>query len=358
MVLTFWLISYGEKTPPVTPPKPHKSLATAEDVIDPREKWTYRMEKMQKESMDSLGEATKENTILKEQLTALIDRVQQLEAAESPIPQEEENPLSFQDFPVHPLESTPAEKPKMVHVSLEGDLLDEKEDLIRNADNYIPAGTFVPSVLLTGTVVGTGTTSNTDPQPILIRFTADGVIPKGVSKGLEDAVLIGACQGDISSERAYCRLQTLTITEPNGEIIEKDVEGWVIGEDGRPGIKGIVVDRSSEVVRLAMINGILGGMASFFQQQASTSVYPMSPLVGQINALDGKQLVKAGALNGANNALEKMADFAIKKAEQMQPVIVIESGRRVDVVFKKGVDLKDSSFLKKETHHQTKDLVK
>ncbi|KJV52712.1 putative conjugative pilus assembly protein [Orientia tsutsugamushi str. Gilliam] len=48
-----------------------------------------------------------------------------------------------------------------------------------------------------------------------------------------------------------------------GDIIEKQVEGWLIGEDGRSGIKGIVVDKSSKVVRIAALNEYLAVWLSF-----------------------------------------------------------------------------------------------
>ncbi|XVN42251.1 MAG: TraB/VirB10 family protein [Candidatus Rickettsia vulgarisii] len=120
------------------------------------------------------------------------------------------------------------------------------------------------------------------------------------------------------------------------------MEGWLIGEDGRPGIKGIVVDKSSDVARMVVLNGVLGGIAKFFQTQATNGVFPISPITGQQNALKAQDALKGGVYSGTGNALEKLADFAIKQAESMSPVIVVGSGRVVDVVFRKGFDLRDS----------------
>ena len=53
-----------------------------------------------------------------------------------------------------------------------------------------------------------------------------------------------------------------------GKIIEKPVNGWLVGEDGRIGIKGIIVDKSSDVVRMAVISGLLGGMSKFMENQS------------------------------------------------------------------------------------------
>jgi conjugal transfer pilus assembly protein TraB len=179
------------------------------------------------------------------------------------------------------------------------------------------------------------------PQPILLRLVDHGIFSKGYhTKQIKEAILIGSCYGNISSERALCRLQSLSLMNNSGDIVEKPVEGWLIGEDGRPGIKGDVIDKASDVTRMAVLNGILGGMANFFQSQATTSIYPVSPISGQANALAGKDALKAGAASGVGNALNKLADYAIKRAESMSPVIVVGSGRIIDVVFRKGFDLK------------------
>ena len=48
-------------------------------------------------------------------------------------------------------------------------------------------------------------------------------------------------------------------------------------------------------------------------------------------------MLEMGASKGIGNAMEKYADFYIKRAEQMQPVIKIDGGRKVTIVFTKSV---------------------
>ncbi|SPR12572.1 conjugal transfer protein [Orientia tsutsugamushi str. Gilliam] len=127
-----------------------------------------------------------------------------------------------------------------------------------------------------------------------------------------------------------------------GDIIEKQVEGWLIGEDGRSGIKGIVVDKSSKVVRIAALNGVFSSMAKFLQAKAiKPDMTPTLNLVtgGQQQEFQIGDALQSGTYSGASNAFDKLADFAIKRADSMSPVIVVASGRVIDVVFKKGFDL-------------------
>ncbi|KJV57484.1 bacterial conjugation TrbI-like family protein [Orientia chuto str. Dubai] len=86
---------------------------------------------------------------------------------------------------------------------------------------------------------------------------------------IKKAILIGSCNGDVASERAKSRLGTLSVINNTGDIIEKKVEGWLIGEDGRPGIKGMVVEKSSNAVRMAALNGVFSSIAKFLQAKAN-----------------------------------------------------------------------------------------
>ncbi|KJV75458.1 bacterial conjugation TrbI-like family protein [Orientia tsutsugamushi str. UT76] len=65
-------------------------------------------------------------------------------------------------------------------------------------------------------------------------------------------------------------------------------------------------------------------------------------------------MLQSGAYAGASNAFDKLADFAIKRADSMSPVVLIASGRVIDVVFKKGFDLLSTrrSHIIQLIHHQ------
>lgn len=229
-------------------------------------------------------------------------------------------------------------RPRILHLSLNA----TPRKRPKTVDSYVTSGTYSRGVLLSGLAVSTSLSTQSNPQPIVVRLVDPGVLPKGFHSDIKDAVLIGACYGDLSAERAFCRLNSITLVENNGEVLERKVEGWIFGEDGRPGLKGDVVDRAGDIARNAMMAGILGGMSKFLENQATSSVFPVSPF-GQTNALKGRDMLAGGAASGAASAFEKLADFSIKRAEAMQPIILVSSGRMVDVFFKTGVDLSGST---------------
>jgi conjugal transfer pilus assembly protein TraB len=210
---------------------------------------------------------------------------------------------------------------------------------LKSPDIYLPAGTYVKAIVDMGIAVSTAVNSQGNPEPIRLRLVDNGNLPGGLKGKVKDAVLIGACYGDISSERARCRLETLSWRDKQGVQIEKKIEGWVVdGADGIAGLRGKVIDRSGDIAREAFGAGLLSAAANFLKFEATSSVYPVTPF-GQTNALSKGAALQGAVGSGASNALDKLAEFSIKRAEQMSPIIYVPSGRLVDILLKTGVDL-------------------
>ncbi|WP_103896872.1 TraB/VirB10 family protein [Rickettsia fournieri] len=347
MVLVFYGLSESEvKTSRgLQEDRQSREISGIEKAIDPRAKWTAEILNEVKNMQNHL-EKLIENKYL-ETKTKIDNFSQKLESLENPLKEtilydgnDFNNNHKIEDLLDNNLEQSIAAAPTAAVKRLLGYV--KRADVELKKD-FITTGSFARGVLLTGVVVGTGTNNAASPEPIMIRLVDTAIFSKGYkTEQIKEAILIGSCSGDISSERAKCRLETVSLINNQGDIIEKKVEGWLIGEDGRPGIKGIVVDRSSDVARMAVLNGVLGGIAQFFQNQASNGIFPVSPITGQQNALKAQDSLKAGVYAGTGNALEKLADFAIKRAESMSPVIVVASGRVIDVVFRKGFNLREN----------------
>ncbi|MEN8236227.1 MAG: TraB/VirB10 family protein [Pseudomonadota bacterium] len=220
-------------------------------------------------------------------------------------------------------------------------------------ENTIPAGAYARAILLGGVDASTSVAASSDPRPVLLRLTDHGHLPRRFKSDLKACHVLASCYGDLSSERVYMRLEKLTCTEPlTGEIIETQVAGYVAGEDGRAGVRGVVVDRAGELVRNSFIGGFLGGVSNFFSAYAQRS---LSPNVLKITANDTEanpnrlpleSMLGAGAAQGGINAMDKFADFYIKRAEQLQPVLQVAAGRQVDIIFTQGTQLGATSVQK------------
>ena len=347
-------------------------IETPFNTADTRDIWVNRVEKEAESAKKEAKAVREETTLLQKRLDVMDQLFQGMKEGEKPSPPEatlSQGLPSLESAP--PSSSVPLKTSSSVSFPAAsawhqnpGETQEDREfsgerpsgsrilllsakgqsrPLLKNVDTYMPAGTYARAVLTSGVVASTSLQASARPQPILMRLADEGHLPRGFSGTMKDAVLIGACYGDLSSERVMCRLETLSWVEKDGTTVEKKVGGWVIGEDGRPGLRGEVVDRAGEVARESLMAGILSGMSQFLKFEATASVYPITPF-GQTNALKPKDALQGAAGSGVGNALDKLAEFSIKRAEQMQPVILIASGRVVDVVFEKGVDLRPESM--------------
>jgi conjugal transfer pilus assembly protein TraB len=252
------------------------------------------------------------------------------------------------NIPLAPIPLTPAKEPRFRSKGIQRTslmLLNSKSHKnLKTFDNTIPAGAFAGAVMVGGVDASTSIQASNDPRPVLLRVTDHGTLPRKFKSDLCGCHVLAACYGDISSERVYMRLEKLTCTErKTGEVVEMAVNGYVAGEDGRAGLRGAVVDRAGESMRNAAIGGFLSGMGSFLSQSHSPVTFSPTNGLAQTNPMTNPEMLKFGAAKGATGALEKYADFYIKRAEQMQPVIQVQAGRKVDIVFTQGVAFESSA---------------
>lgn len=327
------------------------------EAVSSQDVWNNRIQREAESAKSEVGAVRDLTQLLVKRMEMMEKALQGLGTRESKTPEAQDPSILSEESSLEsdlPLRSGTAFKPpdapssqddklfeadrpssKFLHLSLKN----EDRPLLKNVDNYVPAGSYARAILTSGVVASTALQESSHPQPIVMRLIDDGRLPRGFRGAMNQNVLIGSCHGDLSSERVRCRLVTMAWVEENGTTVEKKVEGWIIGEDGRPGLRGRVVDRSGDAVRDTMIAGMLSGLSGFFKAESMSSVYPISPF-GQTNALGAKQALAGAAGSGASSALDKLAEYSIKRAEKMSPVLEIESGRKVDVVFETGVDIR------------------
>lgn len=216
-------------------------------------------------------------------------------------------------------------------------MMPESRDKIHHVDEMIPAGTTVKALLVSSLDAVCGVFSTSDPTPIKLRILDNGHLPKCVNVKLKGGILIGSAYGNISSERVYMRLERLTQVQPNGDFVETGVTGYVSGEDGKYGVRGLVVDKSSKAVANAAASGFLAGVSQTLQ-----SAFSRNKNVDSGNSYNlGFDIAAQGGASGSTSGLDMLAEYYIKRAEQIQPVIEVNAGRIVEVTFTLGVPTGD-----------------
>lgn len=223
----------------------------------------------------------------------------------------------------------------------------------KNPDTYVPAGTHAESVVLGAADASAGVQSQANPSPTLIRIVADGTLPNGYKSHLKGCIATVAVVGDISSERGEMRLERMSCVFPNGEIVEQVVDGTVFGKDGKNGVRGNPVWREKALLARAAAAGTLSGLGNALSQTYTTN--SISPL-GATQTVNPGNVFKYGAAQGVSNAMEKLAEYNIKRADQYHPVIQLTAGQTVDIVFLKGFFLDGRSVKDTPKNHESNDL--
>ncbi len=222
---------------------------------------------------------------------------------------------------------------------------DKKED--KNVLFEIPAGTVVKAVLVSGADCSVAVQKPTGPNMILLRPLDNGKLPRNVRVPLKGSIIIGNAIGDISSERVYVRAERLTLVERNGSFVETEVSAYVSGEDGREGLRGVVVDRSGQIITRAAFAAFLQGIGQTVEATLNNQVIEKLAETTKDQTILNVDLLRSSALQGGSTALNKLADYYIKRAEQLQPAIQIAAGRVVDIVFTKTVKIGEKDLKKK-----------
>lgn len=211
----------------------------------------------------------------------------------------------------------------------------EDFDKPKSADSYIPETSYISGILLGGLSISTGLSSSTEPVPVVISITDKGSIPKTFKQDLTMCKILGSAYGDLSSERAVIRAEVLSCIDENNMIRTTKIAGIIYGDDGANGIKGSIVRTNASQLQNAFIGSMISGFSS-----SAKGISPMTLSSGglmQTQKQSPLDLMQDGGLNGISNAGDKLADYYLRQAEQMSPVLKIPPGVRVDILFTKGV---------------------
>ena len=203
----------------------------------------------------------------------------------------------------------------------------------RTVSTFLPVS-FTRGTLLGGLDAPTGGQSQSNPHPVLIRLSDSSVLPNRFRGEYRECFVIAAGYGDISSERAYLRTENLSCVRADGATLEVKIQGSVYGEDGKVGMRGRLVTKQGQMLANALLAGVVSGIG---QGLATSSTTYSTSALGSIASASGADAYRAGLGTGVGRALDRLAQYYIKLAENTFPVIEVDAGREIDVVITKGV---------------------
>lgn len=225
---------------------------------------------------------------------------------------------------------------------------------LKTVETMIPAGAFAKTILLSGLDASASMNASTDPRPMLLRLVNHGTLPRRFQSDLKDCHCTAGAYGDLSSERIYARLEKLTcIDQKSGEVIETQVSGYIAGSDGKAGIRGVVASKDGKFLARSLMGGIFAGLSNVANpQNRQAQVNPFSSGTPQVSPPNVGEMFISGMAQGTSTALDRLSQYYIDRAEQLQPVIQADAGQVVDIVFTEGTLFESSRNQSSDASYQ------
>ena len=206
---------------------------------------------------------------------------------------------------------------------------------------YLPTS-FMEATLLSGLDAPTSDSGKEGDVPVLLRIKAPAVLPNDVKANLKGCFVIAEGHGSLADERAHMRLVTLSCIAKNGRaVIDQKVNGFVVDQDGKVGLRGRVVSKMGSAITRSLIAGFFGGLGQATQSQTmSTSISAL----GTTQTIEPNKILEAGIGGGVAQAAEQLQKFYLDLAKQSMPVIEVGATRKVTLVISEGVNLEIKNF--------------
>ncbi len=269
------------------------------------------------------------------------------ENAQSVAQADPSNPFAVAPVPQEKQSGSRKAQPLRLSVFSEPELEDtSKKPVEKNAkdsETYIPAGSILTGTIITGGDFPTNKGAFDQPTPLLIRISKEAILPNRFRSDIRECFLLAGGAGDLASERAKLRGESLSCVRRDGSVIETSLDSYVTGEDGKEGVKGRVVSKQGQFIARSLMSGFLGGMSEAFDVNPVPVLATTSTGETQYQDVFSNSAMQGAAVKGASDALDRLAQFYLDMAEEIFPVIEINAGRQVDVVVIKGTSLRISA---------------
>lgn len=206
-------------------------------------------------------------------------------------------------------------------------------------DQYLPAGSIVSGTLITGLDAPTNNSAKGNPHPALVRIKTESILPNRYRADLRECFMIVSGYGDMSSERAYLRTETLSCINLEGQAMETRLESFAVGEDGKAGVRGRLVTKTGQLLAKSTMAAFLSAASEVFGSSPipTISTSPSDSLPFQQALSDDS--VQSAAMQGTGKAMERIADYYLDMADQIFPILEVDAGREIDLILNTGTSI-------------------
>lgn len=207
----------------------------------------------------------------------------------------------------------------------------------------LPAGSFASVAMFNGLDAGTSSTTQSNPMPVLMNIQDQAILPGSATYKIRNCFALGNGYGDLSAERVYIRVNRISCMDnKNQMVLSQDVQGYLVDSDGKLGLRGIIYNRQGALLGKSMLAGFAQGLASALGSAQSTVSSSLTTGLTS-SSISGGAAIRASGLQGAQQATAQLAEFYLKEAQSIFPVISIDAGRTGTLVFTNDAILEWSS---------------
>ena len=225
----------------------------------------------------------------------------------------------------------------------------KKEDPKETEKNYHLSTGLSQAYMITGAYAPAFQEGEAEPLPVLLEAEGDIIQPNDHLASVDKCFLLGSAKGNMNSQTANIKLVSISCILNEGEYrIEGALSGWVIGENGIPGVHGELIHKNGAWLARTFVSGFLetfanaigGGNTSTINLGTDTNENSRSNSYNDTGTTTSinNNLATAGA-QGISTVFNKLGDYYLKMAEQIFPVIEVRGGRTVDILLIGGEDL-------------------
>lgn len=205
---------------------------------------------------------------------------------------------------------------------------------------FMPAGSNYEGVLMNGMDAPTSSVAQKNPVPALIRVKTDAILPNRYRYDVRECFVIVSGFGVLSTERAQLQTVTLSCVKADGGVIESKLEGYIVGEDGKVGLRGRLVTKQGQLLAKSFVAGFASGIGAAMTPMAVPQLNTTPGSNTQYQTPNINQIATAGTAQGISQSARSLSQFYLDMAKEMFPVIEIDANRRVTIVLVKGIELK------------------
>jgi conjugal transfer pilus assembly protein TraB len=208
---------------------------------------------------------------------------------------------------------------------------------------FLPPGTNFEAIMLNGMDAPTSAVAEKNPEPSTLRVKTDAILPNLLRYNVRECFVVIAGYGVLSSERVKARTETISCAREDGRVSVAKISGYIVGEDGRVGLRGRLVSKQGQVIAQSLAAGVLAGIGMAMTPTATPGLN-ISPGNQQTYQMPNPEAVaQMGIGRGFSTAANSASQFYLELARSMTPIVEIDAGRKVTIMLTTGVTLKSNA---------------